>query len=63
MQSPEYQELAKQYPDVVPKLVAQYNKGEMDNTNKFVGQVANMGTYFIPYVGEARMLYDGGKEL
>lgn len=63
MQSSEYQALAKQYPDVIPKLVAQYNKGEMDNTNRFVGQVANMGTYFIPYVGEARMLYDGGKEL
>ena len=63
MQSPEYQELAKQYPDVVPKLVAQYNKGEMDNTNRFVGQVADIGTYFIPYVGEARMLYDGAKEL
>lgn len=61
MRNPRYTALAEKYPEVMPKIMSEYNNGMLNAQNQVVGQTLNLGTYFLPYVGQARMLYDAGK--
>lgn len=56
---PKFQEMMQKYPEVIGPALAAYGKTQRKQADEMV----STGSYFLPYIGQAHMLYDAAKEV